>query len=106
MVKLKTKQNRIYAISGFHLRPRWGYTHTLSIPSNLSKPRDTQLFTTIHHGPISSTIQVKAFAANALRKICFFKTCMTRSGNFESCCDSHIWANKIEAIRRLSDGHN
>jgi len=104
MVKLKTKQNKIYAISESVRDPKGGNRYCVSVPFCIMSPKLIGLFTILPKTRIPE-ISIKAFKTEILQKVRhFLETCVSMQGYSELCCDSHIWANKMEIIRRLSDG--
>jgi len=105
MVRLKTKQNRIYAISESVRNLKGGKRYSISSPFCIAAPKLLMRLFTILSKICVPKINIEVFKTEILQKIRgFLRTCMSTHGYFEPCYDSHNWANKIEAIRRLSDG--
>jgi hypothetical protein len=104
MVKLKTEQNNFYTSVRYRKKSQRGYLRILSIPCAIFKRKFKSPFTAICQNSFSITFYVKQFINSVLHRLQrYSKTSTIEMCSSDLCCDSHVWANKMEMIRRLSD---
>jgi len=105
MVELDTKQIRIYTVAGSQRIPNRVYIHNNFVSSSTLNCKVSRFFTSFHHSLAYQINKTKIFIINILFKVKgYFKTHTTKYEDFGTFCDTHIWSNKMESLRRLCDG--